>query len=224
MSERRDSELEKEPMTEALEKYIEEHSDSEPSQLHALSRDAWLSLVNPQMVSGHIQGRLLKMFIRMLKPKRVLELGTYAAYATLAMAEGLEEDAVLHTIEIFDELEDFITKQLKLSEFGDRVVAHFGDAADVLPMINDKPFDLVFIDANKRDYCEYYEMVFPIVAPGGFIIADNTLWYGRVADASCRDDQTVAIRKFNDIVAADERVEKLILPVRDGITIIYKKP
>lgn len=223
MNDRNDIELEKEPMTEALARYVEEHSDPEPEELYRLGREAWLHLLNPQMTSGHVQGRLLKMLVRMARPRRVLELGTYAAYSTLAMAEGLDDGAELHTIEISDELEDFIRRQLSLSPHGHKVTPHFGDAAEVLPRLGGETFDFVFIDADKRQYDEYYRMVLPMVRPGGFIVADNTLWYGHVADPARRDAQTAGVRRFNDLVAADHSVEKVMLPLRDGLTLIYKK-
>lgn len=212
-------------MTPELERYITSHIDTEPEHLHRLQRDIYLHLVNPRMSSGHLQGRLLKMFVRMIRPERVLELGTYGTYAAQCLAEGLEEGATVDTIEIFDELEDFIRQHLAGSPVGDRIRVHFGDAVGVLQTDDMTGFDLVFIDANKRDYTEYYELVFPRVSPGGFIIADNTLWDGHVVDeAYSRDAQTAALCRFNDLVAADTRVETVIIPVRDGLTILYKKP
>ena len=211
--------------TEALDDYILAHIDAEPEHLHKLDRDTHLRLLYPRMCSGHLQGRMLKMFVRMIRPKRVLELGTFSGYSAQCMAEGLlDDDAHIHTIEIDDELEDFLTEHFAESPVGNRISLHIGDANDILPHINQK-FDLVFIDANKRQYVEYYNLVMPHLAPGGFIIADNTLWYGKVAEQLPKmDAQTQGIIDFNNRVAADPRVEKVIVPLRDGLTIIYRKP
>lgn len=212
-------------MTEELEDYIGRHIDPEPAGLHTLGRHIALRLTGGgRMSSGHLQGRLLKMLARMIRPRRVLELGTFGGYSAQCMAEGMEPGTELHTVEIFDELEDFIREHLPSPPSGAAIHLHIGDAAAVLPGLGGEPFDLVFIDANKRDYSEYYRLVKPLVAPGGFIIADNTLWDGHVVDPQYdRDPQTRAIREFNDLVAADPDVEKVIIPLRDGLTIIYKK-
>ncbi len=212
-------------MTEQLEDYILKHIDAEPDHLYRLDRDTHIKLLYSRMCSGHLQGRLLKMLVRMVKPRRILELGTFSGYSAQCMAEGLTDgEAQLHTIEIEDELEDFLREHFAKSPYANRIHLHIGDAADILPRLDEK-FDLVFIDANKRQYPEYYEMVLPHVAPGGFIIADNTLWDGKVAAPGTKHDpQTDGIMRFNDMVAADTRVEKVIVPLRDGLTIIYKKP
>lgn len=212
-------------MTEELEEYICRHIDAEPQHLAALNRDTYLYHLRPRMCSGHLQGRLLKMFVRMINPKSVLELGTFTGYSAQCLAEGLiSPDAVVHSVEIDDELEDFIRRHLDLSPVKDSVRLHIGDAMQVIDNI-DETFDLVFIDANKRHYLDYYLKVFPKLAPGGYIIADNTIWYEKVTDDSARHDaQTEGIIEFNNFIASDSRVEKVILPVRDGLTIIYKKP
>ena len=174
------------------------------------------------MCSGHLQGKLLKMFVRMIKPRRVLELGTFTGYSALAMAEGLAEDAELHTVEIDDELEDFICEHFEASPRRAQIQLHIGDAAMVVPQLGGQ-FDLVFIDANKRNYCDYYHLVMPLVPVGGFIIADNTLWDGKVANLPQKiDSQTAGILAFNDLVATADRVEKVIIPIRDGLTVIHK--
>ena len=209
-------------MTDELEEYILNHIDAEGALLAELNRSTHLFHLRPRMCSGHLQGRLLKMFVRMINPGNILELGTFTGYSALCLAEGMLSGDV-HTIEIDDELEDFIRAHFDASPLAPRINLHIGDARDVLPTI-EGDFDLVFIDANKREYCEYYEMVFDRVAPGGFIIADNTLWDGKVVDWGKKlDAQTEGILRFNDMIAADDRVEKVILPVRDGLTIIYKK-
>jgi caffeoyl-CoA O-methyltransferase len=212
-------------MTEELEDYILNHIDAEPAALRKINRDTHLRLLYSRMCSGHLQGRLLKMLVRMINPHRILELGTYSGYSALCLAEGLlSDDARVDTVEIDDELEDFIRENFDKCAWGNRVTLHIGDACEILPKITDK-FDLVFIDANKRNYDEYYDLVFDLVNYGGFIIADNTLWDGKVAEDGVKlDAQTEGILKFNDKIAADDRVEKVIVPLRDGLTIIYKKP
>lgn len=211
-------------MQEELEDYILKHIDAEGDDLRRLNRETHLYHLRPRMCSGHLQGRMLKMMVRMIRPQHILELGTFTGYSALCLAEGLADDSCrLDTIEIDDELEDFIRAHFDASPLAPRIHLHIGDARDVLPTI-EGDFDLVFIDANKREYCQYYEMVFPRVASGGFIIADNTLWDGKVVDWGKKlDAQTEGILRFNDMIAADDRVEKVILPVRDGLTIIYKK-
>ncbi|MBP3738577.1 MAG: O-methyltransferase [Muribaculaceae bacterium] len=210
-------------MTEQLEEYITRHIDPEPDNLYRLDRDTHLRLLYSRMCSGHLQGRLLKMLVRMIRPRLVLELGTYSAYSALCLAEGLADDSChVHTIEIEDELEDFIREHLAQSPVGHRVTLHLGDAAHIIPTLNET-FDLVYIDANKRHYVEYYDLVMPHLRPGGFIIADNTLWDGKVADGQEHHDaQTGGILAFNDRVAADPRVEKVIIPLRDGLTLIHR--
>lgn len=211
-------------MQEELEDYILKHIDAEGDDLRRLNRETHLYHLRPRMCSGHLQGRMLKMMVRMIRPQHILELGTFTGYSALCLAEGLADDSCrLDTIEIDDELEDFIRAHFDASPLAPRINLHIGDARDVLPTI-EGDFDLVFIDANKREYCQYYEMVFPRVASGGFIIADNTLWDGKVVDWGKKlDAQTEGILRFNDMIASDDRVEKVILPIRDGLTIIYKK-
>lgn len=205
-----------------LDSYILEHIDQEPDHLKRLNRDTHVECLYSNMCSGHLQGRLLKMFVRMIKPRQILELGTFTGYSSMCMAEGSEEGATLDTIEINDELEEFIRRHI-VAPYDQKIRLHIGDAQEVLRTL-DSQWDMVFIDANKRNYLDYYKMVFPHVTPGGFIIADNTLWYGKVTDSSIHDAQTAGIREFNDFVASDTRVEKVIIPLRDGLTIIYKKP
>lgn len=210
-------------LTEALDDYIRSHSDDEGTLLAALNRDANVNLLRPRMLSGHLQGRILKMFCRMLRPQRVLEIGTYTGYATLCLAEGLEAGGLVHTIEINDEMEDFIQKYLTQSPHQEKVRVHIGDAMEIIPQL-DETFDMVFIDADKRLYCDYYDLVFPKVRPGGLILADNTLWDGKVIEElHPSDKQTAGILAFNDKIKEDERVEKVILPLRDGLTMIWKK-
>lgn len=212
-------------MQERLEEYIATHIDSEPEELRSLNRETHLFHLRPRMSSGHLQGRLLKMFVRMINPRNILELGTFTGYSALCLAEGLSGEGSLHTIEIDDELEEFIRCHLNGSSISSKVNLHIGDARDILKSLNEETFDLVFIDANKREYLEYYNLVFDRVSDGGFIIADNTLWDGKVVDPGKRPDaQTAGILEFNNAIANDNRVEKVIIPIRDGLTIIYKKP
>lgn len=210
-------------MTKEIESYILSHSDEEGSLLAALNRDANVNLLRPRMLSGHLQGRILKMFCRMLKPKRVLEIGTYTGYATLCMAEALEKDAEIHTLEINDEMEDFIRKYVSQSPDKDKIKLYFGDAMEIIPAM-DEIFDLVFIDADKRLYSDYYDLIFDKLPAGALILADNTLWDGKVLEPlQSSDKQTAGILVFNDKIKADQRVEKVILPLRDGLTMIWKK-
>lgn len=207
---------------EMLENYILSHIDREPEHLHRLYRRANIRLVYGRMVSGHHQGRLLKMLVQLSGARRVLELGTFAGYSALCMAEGLPEGGEVHTIEIFDELEDFIREEALTLPYGERVHLHIGDALEVMDGM-DEPFDFIFIDADKRLYPEYYERSMRLLRPGGLIVADNTLWDGHVVDESySRDAQTVGVKRFNDMVSEDERVSVVILPLRDGLTIIRK--
>ena len=208
---------------EAIEAYILQHMDEESDYLKALYRQAHVKLINPRMTSGHLQGRLLKMLVQLARPQRVLEIGTFAGYSALCMAEGLGEGALLHTYEIDDELEDFTRPWIENSPYGDKVRFHIGNALEEVPQLGEV-FDFVFMDGDKRQYMEYYEMILQHTSPGALILADNTLWDGHVVDkAYLNDRQTVAINKFNAFVAADPRVEKFILPLRDGLTMIRKK-
>lgn len=218
-----------------LQEYIEQHTTAEPEYLSAITRDTNLHVLNAHMLSGQVQGELLRMLSRMVRPKRILELGTFTGYSALCLAEGLQEGGELITLEHNDELEETIRRNLSRTPIGARVRLLIGDAKEILRSqkseirdqmseIRDQKFDLVFIDADKREYCAYYELVYPLVRAGGFIIADNTLWDGHIVDpAYDRDKQTVGLREFNKLVAEDERVSQVILPVRDGLTIIYKK-
>ena len=208
---------------EAIEAYILQHMDEESDYLKALYRQTHVKLINPRMTSGHLQGRLLKMLVQMVRPQRVLEIGTFTGYSALCMAEGLEEGAMLHTYEIDDELEDFTRPWIEGSPHGHKVCFHIGNALNEVPHLGET-FDLVFMDGDKRQYMQYYEMVMQHTSPNAIILADNTLWDGHVVDkAYLGDRQTAAINEFNAYLAADQRVEKFILPLRDGLTMIRKK-
>lgn len=206
----------------SIEDYILDHIDEESTLLSKLNRDAHVNLLRPRMLSGHLQGRMLKMLVRMHRPQRILEIGTYTGYATLCLAEGLPEGGEVHTIEIEDELEDFIRKQFDRSVFKEQIHLHIGDAMEVIPRLHGT-FDFVFIDADKRLYSQYYDLVFDQVNVGGVIVADNTLWDGKVLETPHPNDkQTIEIKSFNEKIKQDSRIEKVILPLRDGLTIMYK--
>lgn len=208
---------------EALEEYVCAHIDSESSLLSALYRETNLHLLNPRMASGHIQGRLLKMLTSMIKPRTVLEIGTFSGYSAICMAEGLPEGGILHTFECDDELEDFIAKWIARSGYQDRIIQHTGDVLRMVPAMG-LDFDMVFIDGDKRQYPDYYMMAMEHLAAGGYIIADNTLWNGHVISPQYDNDaQTAGIRRFNDLVVSDERVEVSMIPIRDGLTLIRNK-
>lgn len=206
-----------------IDDYILDHSEKEPEYLAKVNRNTHVRIINPRMCSGHLQGRVLSMLCHMIQPKRILELGTFTGYSALCMAEALPSDGVLHTIECDDELEEFIQENLDGSEHGYKVKLHIGEALNVIEAL-DETFDMVFIDADKREYLAYYEAVLPKLRKGGFILADNVLWDGKVIEeVHPNDKQTIAIMQFNDFVVADDRVEKVILPLRDGMTLIRKK-
>lgn len=209
--------------TEQLDRYIEAHSDPEPDYLYRLYRATNIHTIHGHMASGHVQGRMLKMLVEMIRPKNILEVGTFSGYSALCMAEGLEDGGRVFTFEINDEMEDFTRPWIEGSALADKIVFTIGDANVEAPKLG-ITFDMAFIDGDKRTYVETYEMVLPLLRHGGFIVADNTLWDGHVVDpAYDRDSQTIGIRRFNDHVAADGRVEKVIVPLRDGLTLIRKK-
>ena len=206
-----------------LESYIRNHIDPEPENLRHLDRLTNIRLINGRMCSGHIQGRLLKMLVEMIRPKLAIELGTFSGYSALCIAEGMEEDARLHTFEIDDELEDFIRRQLDASDHGHKIELRIGSAIDICREFTDGSVDLIFIDADKRQYPQYLEECARMLRPGGIIIADNTLWSGHVCDpAYDKDPQTTGVRKFNDMAIRLPGFETVILPFRDGITLLRK--
>ncbi|MBO5612046.1 MAG: O-methyltransferase [Prevotella sp.] len=208
---------------ESLDDYILQHIDPEGDYLYRLYRATNVQLLHGRMASGHLQGRLLKMLVRMIQPKNILEVGTFSGYSAICLAEGLDDSGRLYTFEINDEQEPFTRPWIEQSPVADKIDFRIGDAITEAPKLG-IVFDMVFIDGDKRTYVETYEMAMSVLRKGGFIIADNTLWDGHVVDhAYDKDQQTVGIEKFNDHVAADERVEKVILPLRDGLTLIRKK-
>lgn len=219
-----------------IDDYVRSHSDAEPEYLYRLYRDTNVRLLHGRMASGHLQGRLLKMLVQMARPKRIVEIGTFSGYSALCLAEGLDEGAHLYTFEINDEQEDFTRPWLENSEFADKISFIIGDALEKLPPLgadiaredrvgeSEGVFDMAFLDGDKKTYTDTYRMLLPLMKHGGFIIADNTLWDGHVVEAEYdKDKQTVGIRAFNDMVAQDDSVEKVMIPLRDGLTIIRKK-
>ena len=206
-----------------LEKYILAHIDPEGDYLHRLWRASNIHLLHGRMASGHLQGKLLKMLVRMVRPKNILEVGTFSGYSAICMAEGLDEGGTVYTYEIDDELEDFTRPWIEGSPVADRIRFIIGDAIIEAPMLG-VTFDMAFIDGDKRTYVEAYEMALKVLRPGGFILADNTLWDGHVLEKPrATDRQTIGIETFNDFIASDGRVEKVILPLRDGLTLLMKK-
>lgn len=210
----------------SLEEYIERHTTAENEALAQITRETNLHVLNPHMLSGQVQGRLLSMLSKMIRPHRILELGTFTAYSALCLAEGLDEDGELVTIEHNDELEDTIRHNLSLSPLGERVQLMMGDAKTILARMNEQKetqFDLVFIDADKREYSAYLDLIYSLVRAGGWILADNVLWDGHVIDAAYdKEKQTIGLREFNNKVASDPRLEQVIIPIRDGLTLIHK--
>ena len=209
----------------SLEEYIESHSTAEAALLHELERETYLRVLNPRMISGHIQGKLLEMLVRMIQPKAILEIGTFTGYSALSMAAGLPEDGVIDTCEVDDELEELIQSFFDRSAYSERVKLHIGSALEIATRLA-KSYDMVFIDGDKREYSAYYNMLFDnnLVHSGSWILADNILWYGKVVEPVAKGDkQTQAIIDFNNLIISDPRVENVILPIRDGINLIRVK-
>jgi predicted O-methyltransferase YrrM len=209
-------------MNENIESYCEEHTTNESELLYRLNRETNLKILRPRMLSGQLQGRFLAMISKMMKPENILEIGTYTGYSALCLAEGLPKNGELHTIEVENELEDIITKYFSLSAHKNQLHLHIGNALEIIPVLN-KTWDLVFLDAEKTEYLQYYEMVLPHVRKGGLILADNVLWSGKVAEEVAENDaETKAIMAFNDFIQKDFRVENVLLPIRDGVLVIEK--
>ncbi|WP_162054499.1 O-methyltransferase [Pontibacter pamirensis] len=209
---------------EELLQYSEEHTSPESDLLHKVNRQTHLSVLRPRMLSGHQQGRLLSMFSKMIQPKQILEIGTYTGYSALCMAEGLQTGGTLHTIDINEELEERVRDYFEEAGLSDSIKYYIGNALEILPTI-DAEYDLVFIDADKINYTTYYDMVIDKVRAGGYIIADNVLWSGKVLEKYRRklDEDTKAVMNFNKKVQEDERVENILLPIRDGLMVARKK-
>ena len=205
-----------------IEDYIRKNSSKEPEILKDLNKETYLKVLNPRMLSGHLQGRFLSIITKLIKPKKILEIGTYTGYSALCMAEGLIENGIIHTIDINEELVSIQNKYFAKSKCNNSIIQHVGDARNIIKSINEK-FDLVFLDADKENYIEYYELVIEKVKKGGLIIADNVLWTGKVVEPDKDDDElTQYLIDFNKMINEDDRVENIILPLRDGLNIILK--
>lgn len=199
--------------------YCERHTSPEAQILNELNRETHVNILNPRMLTGHVMGSFLRMVSEMIKPRRILEIGTYTGYSAICLASGLSDDGLLYTIEINRELEDVINRYIEKSGLVKKIIPHFGDACDIIPLLNEK-FDLVFIDADKEQYPEYYQIVIEKVQPGGFILVDNALWDGKVLNPE--DSETKTIAEFNQFIQNDDRVDNVLLSVRDGVMMIRK--
>lgn len=205
-----------------IEEYIEKNSSVEPNILKDLNKETYLKVLNPRMLSGHLQGRFLSIISKLIKPKKILEIGTYTGYSAICMAEGLIENGVIHTIDINEELSSIQNKYFKKTSNNNSIIQYVGDAKNIINNINET-FDLVFLDADKENYIKYYKLFIDKVKKGGLIIADNVLWTGKVVDPENHDDNlTNYLIDFNKMIAEDNRVENIILPLRDGLNIILK--
>ncbi len=205
-----------------IEQYIEEHTSKEDVVLESLNRETHLKTYYPRMLSGHVQGKFLEMLTHMIQPNRILEIGTFTGYSALAMANGMKDTAILYTLEVNDEMKDFIESYIQQSPRKDQIKLLMGNALDIIPALNES-FDMVFIDADKEQYIDYYEMAMDKLNQGGFIIADNVLWDGKVLqERNASDKETRALQDFNTHVSRDARVEQLIVSVRDGLLIARK--
>lgn len=202
--------------------YCMAHSSSPPDLLVALDRETHLKTLSPQMQSGAYQGLLLRFISQMMQPERILEIGTFSGYGTLCLAEGLKPSGQMHTIEVNDELAWLIKKYIALAGLENRVTLHIGDAADIIPQFTSL-FDLIFLDAGKLDYERHYQLLMPLLKPGGFLLADNVLWDGKVAGMDEKDETARALRRFNQMIQDDPRVENLLLPLRDGLMLVRKR-
>ena len=209
-------------LSEELTNYLENSCEPENDLLKHINRETHLKVSMPRMLSGHYQGRLLSMLSKMIRPERILEIGTFTGYATLCLAEGLRENGFIYTIDINVELEDMVRSNFEKSDLNTKIKYQIGDAKEIIPTLHET-FDLVFIDADKKNNATYYNMIIDRVRSGGLILVDNVLWSGKVLDQEISDQKTSFISKFNEMVSADQRVEKLILPVRDGLFLIRKK-
>jgi len=209
-------------LPEHLDKYIVAHSEEEPELLQQLTRETYQKILQPIMLSGPYQGRVLSMISKLIHPKHVLELGTFTGYSTLCLAEGLRKDGTIHTIDINEELENFQRKYFDRSGFGEQIIQHIGNALDIIPTLNTS-FDLVFIDADKPNYSNYFHLIIEKLNPGGIILSDNVLWHGKVVEKlNPKDTSTKAVLDYNLLLKNDKRVETVMLPIRDGLTISRK--
>ncbi|HLV15237.1 MAG TPA: O-methyltransferase [Xanthomarina sp.] len=210
-------------LPEKIDEYVVAHSETEPELLQQLTRETYQKILQPIMLSGPYQGRVLSMISKLIRPKTILELGTFTGYATLCLAEGLQTEGEIHTIDVNEELVDFQRKYFDKSSYGQQIYQHLGNALDIIPTL-DKTFDLVFIDADKPNYSNYFHLIIEKLNPGGIIISDNVLWHGKVIEElNPKDVSTKALLEYNTLLKSDERVESVMLPIRDGLTISRKK-
>ncbi len=210
-------------ISEDLENYVANHSQQEPELLIKLNKETHQKILQPRMLSGHFQGRVLSMLSKIINPKAILEIGTYTGYAALCLAEGLQEHGTLDTIDINEELEEIQQKYFDLSEYSNQIIQHIGDAIEIIPTLN-KKFDLVFIDADKENYINYFHLIVPLMNKGGIILSDNVLWSGKVLEeVKANDKSTQILLDYNRIINEDERVETVLLPIRDGLTVTRVK-
>ena len=206
-------------ISQELEDYIEQHSEKEPELLAALNKETYQKILLPRMLSGHFQGRVLSMLSKLIRPENILEIGTYTGYSALCLCEGMRENGVLHTIDIKEELVDFQRKHFDKSPWGKQIVQHLGEAVDIIPTL-DLKFDLVFIDADKENYLNYFELIVPKMNKGGIILSDNVLWSGKVLEPlNPKDISTKVLLEYNQKLKEDPRVETVLLPIRDGLTV-----
>ena len=206
-------------LSQDLEDYIEQHSEKEPAHLAALNKETYQKILLPRMLSGHFQGRVLSMLSKLIRPKNILEIGTYTGYSALCLCEGMQENGQLHTIDIKEELVDFQRKYFDASPWKDQIFQHLGDAVDIIPTLN-KKFDLIFIDADKENYVNYFHLIVPMMNKGGIILSDNVLWSGKVLEeVKPNDKSTPVLLEYNKLLNTDPRVETVLLPIRDGLTV-----
>jgi caffeoyl-CoA O-methyltransferase len=206
-------------MSDELENYVVEHSENEPQLLQELNRETHVKVLQPRMLSGHFQGRVLSLLSKIIQPTTILEIGTYTGYSALCLAEGLAKNGKLHTIDINEELQEMQQRYFNASPHGKNIIPHIGNALEIIPALNET-FDLVFIDADKENYSNYFDLVIDKMKPGGIILSDNVLWSGKVlADAKPNDKSTLAIKDYNKKLKEDSRVETVLLPIRDGLTV-----
>ena len=210
-------------LPEEIENYVLQHIEKEPEILRELNHETWEKVLIPRMLSGHLQGRVLSMLSHMIQPKTILEIGTYTGYSAICLAEGLQIGGELHTIDINEELESMVTKYIEKANLKNIVFNHIGNAMDIIPTLN-KTYDIVFIDADKTNYCNYYDLVFNQVKIGGYIIADNVLWSGKVVENKEKlDADTLALMAYSEKVNTDNRVQSVLFPIRDGLIVVRKK-
>lgn len=206
-------------ISEELENYVSLHSEDEPKLLAELNRETHQKILKPRMLSGHFQGRVLSMISKLISPENILEIGTYTGYATLCLAEGLSKNGIIHTIDNNEELFDFQRKYFDKSDYGDKIVQHLGNAIEIIPTL-DKKFNLVFIDADKENYINYFNLILPKMNKGGIILSDNVLWSGKILDEVKKNDKaTQTLAEYNQLLKQNKQIETVLLPIRDGLTV-----